>query len=203
MIWDRICSELGLSQIIESEIHPHHPLEHSELFHVRDGSGSTEFEFLNLLHAFVLALKPVRVLETGTFTGMGALAIASALQWNGRGQLTTIDIDECREARELAERYHELKHHIKFARADAEEYLDNYQGEPFEVAFIDSGDGRLREVLILIARQKLASGALVVVHDTSHLRVNANPSWGEIFEKDCPLKGHSIPLSRGIRIMWT
>lgn len=191
-----------MAQCRESDIHPHHPLERAELFHVRNGSGCTEFEFLNLLHAFVLATKPNRVLETGTFNGMGTLAIASALHWNGFGILSTVDIDECTEAKSYLQSYAELVHHVEFITSDAEQFCQNYSGEPFDLAFIDSGAGRLREVLSLINRRKLGQGCLVFVHDASRLRVNGNPSWSEIFEQDCPLPGYTLPLSRGMRMMF-
>lgn len=200
MTWERIASELGLAQVCEAKIHPHDPRERAELFHARDASGCTEFEFLNLLHAFTLALKPALVLETGTFTGMGTLAIASALSWNGFGELITVDLEDCRDAKECVERYG-LAHHVKFVRQDALYFCDSYTGSPFDMAFVDSGGTRQAETNAL-AKGKLRSGALVFLHDASPFRVNATTSWGEIFDKDCTIPGHTIPLSRGIRIMW-
>lgn len=199
--WERITSELGLAQACEAKIHPHDPRERAELFHARDASGCTEFEFLNLLHAFTLALKPQLVLETGTFTGMGTLAIASALSWNGFGELVTVDLEDCADAKECVEK-HGLAHHVVFRRENAIDFCATYDGEPFNMAFIDSGPGRLVEANSLDARRKLTEGALVIAHDASPFRVNSNPSWGEIFEKDCTIPGHTIPLSRGIRMMW-
>lgn len=199
--WERITSELKLDAINESTIHPHDLRERAHLFHVRDGSGSTEFEFLNLLHAFTLALKPSMALELGTFTGMGALSIASALQQNGFGVLLSVDTEECREAR-AHQRTYKLEKWIEFIQSDALTFCETWRQEPFDLVFVDSGSGRLLETNALLQRGKLAPGALVMVHDASPFRVNANPSWGEIFEKDCKLAGHTICLSRGVRIMF-
>lgn len=199
--WDKIIEDLKLDAVVESTIHPHDPRERADLFHVRDGSGSTEFEFLNLLNAFTLAMKPSLALELGTFTGMGSLAIASGLKWNGFGMLFSVDIDDCVEARKHHQNY-DLESWVNFIKSDASGFCDAYEGEPFNLVFIDSGSNRLCEANILLSRDKIADGALVMVHDASPFRINGNSSWGEIFAKECPLQGHTIPLSRGIRIMF-
>ena len=198
--WEQIEEQLGLSKRIELDIHPHHPDERADLFHAKDDSGSTEFEFLNLIHAFVLATKPAIVLETGTFTGMGTVAIAKALSWNGFGKLTTIDLEKCQEARDCIES-NGLSHHVEFIQSDALKYCSEYDGTPFNLAFIDSGADRLDETNVLIKREKLAPSAVIILHDASPLR-NADITWFERFEKECSLKSYTIKLSRGLRIMF-
>lgn len=44
-------------------------------------------------YALVRALRPSHVVETGTDKGLGSCVLAAALQRNGSGQLTTIDIN--------------------------------------------------------------------------------------------------------------
>lgn len=44
-------------------------------------------------YSLVRAAQPDHVVETGTHLGLGSCAIAAALLRNGRGRLTTIDID--------------------------------------------------------------------------------------------------------------
>jgi predicted O-methyltransferase YrrM len=44
-------------------------------------------------YALVRALKPERVVETGTDKGLGSVVLASALLKNGRGRLTTVDVN--------------------------------------------------------------------------------------------------------------
>lgn len=199
--WLAIEAELGLTAVQESAIHPHHPLEHAEWFHVRDASGCTEYEFLNLIHALVLATKPVVVLETGTFTGMGTLAIAHALSWNGFGQVTTVDIEPCAEARALIESLG-LSHHVKFVQSDSLDFCSTYDGPPLDFVFVDSGPWRLKETNALYSRGCLKEECCVLVHDCSPLRDGMADSWHAIFEKECLIPGHTLKLSRGMRMMF-
>lgn len=199
--WHDIVQHLGLSAVSEQDIHDHDPRERAHLFHNRDASGSTEYEFLNLIHALVMAMKPERAIETGTFTGMGTLAIAHAMSWNGIGQLTTVDCDPCLEAKAQIDRY-ALTHLVNFIKSDALEFINAYAGEPFDMAFIDSGDGRLVETNALVERGKLSDRALVILHDASPHRVGSEQSWDLIFANGCPLHGFTISSSRGLRLMW-
>ena len=55
--------------------------------------GGVEVEVGELLYSLVRVLKPYRILETGTRYGHAAAYMALALRENGRGTLTTIEID--------------------------------------------------------------------------------------------------------------
>jgi predicted O-methyltransferase YrrM len=80
--------------LLESELTPpsaHCPSPH--LWHAHDGMA-TEVEVLELVGAFVRALQPEVVVETGTHRGFGAEAIGRALEANGHGHLFTLEIDE-------------------------------------------------------------------------------------------------------------
>ena len=70
---------------------PHCP--HPERWHAHDGMA-TEVEVLELVAAFVRALQPDFVVETGTHRGFGAVAIGQALLANGHGRLWTLEVDE-------------------------------------------------------------------------------------------------------------
>jgi predicted O-methyltransferase YrrM len=59
---------------------------------------STEYEVTELVAAFVRALQPSVVLETGTAFGQTAERIGLALQSNGHGQLWTLEPDKERAA---------------------------------------------------------------------------------------------------------
>ena len=61
-------------------------------WHAHDGMA-TEIEVLELVGAFVRALQPEIVVETGTHRGFGAEAIGLALQANGHGHLYTLEVD--------------------------------------------------------------------------------------------------------------
>jgi predicted O-methyltransferase YrrM len=50
-------------------------------------------EVLDFLYTLVRLTKPERVLETGTWLGRSATAIASALRANGIGYLVTIELN--------------------------------------------------------------------------------------------------------------
>ena len=199
--WDEITAELGLAAQIEGVVHPHDPRDCAGLFHVRDAEGSTEYEFLNLLHAFVLAMKPALVLETGTCLGMGTVAIAHALTMNGVGRLFTVDTEDCPEAKRNIYNFG-LAFCTEFVRSDAADYCARYDGEPFDLAFIDSGDGRLKETLTLMSRGKLHAGSLVLVHDAGPHRKGFSTSWKEAFDESCLLHADTLPLSRGLRLMF-
>jgi predicted O-methyltransferase YrrM len=61
----------------------------------RRGIGAKEPRWGRRLgwYAFVRALQPEHVVETGTQLGLGSCAIAAALLRNGHGRLTTVDIE--------------------------------------------------------------------------------------------------------------
>src|SRR5262249_34901863 len=90
----------------ETMDHPHVPEEKAHLFTALD-NGSTEFEVLNLLHALVSTFKPEVALETGTYRGFGAIAMASAMAANGVGRLHTVELnpDNADEARSNIDRF--------------------------------------------------------------------------------------------------
>jgi predicted O-methyltransferase YrrM len=184
---------------VEADCHPHAPEERAQEFRCADG-GSTEFEYLNLLHALILATKPGLVLETGTFHGLGTLAIAAALAGNGRGKLISVDIDSCDSARTLVDQF-ELGEQVDFHRGDSAQFCATWVGSPFEFAFFDSDmSTRHRECELLRSRRKLAPGALAVFHDASPLRYGVPVSW-ELTQYLRSLPGGiTLPLSRGLRI---
>jgi len=61
-----------------------------QLWHMAD-SQSTEFEVLDFLKILVTTVKPQLVVETGTFLGYGAIALAQGLKSNGFGKVITIE----------------------------------------------------------------------------------------------------------------
>lgn len=58
-----------------------------------EDAQSAEVEVSALVGAFVRALKPSLVVETGTAYGFTARAIGEALKDNGRGHLVTLEVD--------------------------------------------------------------------------------------------------------------
>lgn len=197
--WNELGKDIGLNARVEGSIHPHAPEERAHLYRSHD-DGGTEYEFLNLIHAFVLALKPEAVLETGTYGGLGTLAISHALALNGTGKLWTVDIEMCDPARKLIEQSN-LSQRVEFVTMDAYEFIKTVDRK-YDMAFVDSGGARLQEANLLVSLNRLSPHAVVLLHDASPYRVGMERSWHTIFTEECSLKGFTIPFSRGIRIMY-
>ncbi len=164
--WDAICERYALHECMEQEHHPHDMREQSWLYACKDG-GTTEYEFLNLLHAMVIATKPATVLECGTFRGFGTLAIAHALAWNGHGKLVTLDIDRCQVARDMIG-IEDFSHIVQFEQSEALHVCKD-RSRKWDFAFIDSGDDRDAEALALMSGSMNPNGT-IAMHDASPYR---------------------------------
>lgn len=96
-------------------------------------SGTPE---ARLLQALIVAGGARRVVEIGTFTGLGALAMAAVLPDGGR--LITLEVDE--ETAAVARRHIEASPHrerIELIVGDALETLEQLDG-PFDLVYIDA-----------------------------------------------------------------
>ncbi|MDA0578702.1 MAG: class I SAM-dependent methyltransferase [Verrucomicrobia bacterium] len=65
---------------------------HPEYWHTGD-CETTEQEVVELIGAFVRALQPELVVETGSYKGVMSRAIGEALKRNGHGRLVTFEVD--------------------------------------------------------------------------------------------------------------
>jgi predicted O-methyltransferase YrrM len=167
--WMDIVDGEGLLEKLESDAHPHCKEEESHLFRTGDGGG-TEFEILNLLNAFVKALKPRNVLETGTYKGQGTLAIAEALLFNGRGKVTTLENnDGFFQAAEAKLSKWGVMGVVDMVKANSLTWIGNYAGPTFDFAFLDSTLAIRPEELRLLVQQNIIGG-MVLIHDTSLYR---------------------------------
>lgn len=89
-----------------------------------------------LLEALIVVGGARRVLEIGTFTGFGALAMAAALPEGGR--VTTLEVDEASAA--AARRHIEASPHaerVELIVGDALETIGRLDG-PFDLVYIDA-----------------------------------------------------------------
>jgi len=121
---------------------------------------SAELEITELVAAFVRALQPEYVVETGTCFGQTAEAIGKALQANGHGRLDTLEIDPAK-VEQSAARCEGLP-----VRVLACSSLDFTPEEPIGFAFFDSLlDLRIPEFQRY--RPWLPIGSVVGFHDTS------------------------------------
>jgi predicted O-methyltransferase YrrM len=134
--------------------------EHPEWWH-SDDDEATENEVTELVAAFVRAIQPEVVIETGTYHGQTAQAIGEALKANGHGELITIEVDNDRC--DLAEaRCDGLP--VSVLRGSSLDFLESYHGSPVGFAWLDSG--QIRHDELELVSPHLAPGAVVGVHDT-------------------------------------
>jgi predicted O-methyltransferase YrrM len=194
--WADISTSLGLFSKCEADLHPHVPEEKAHLFHAADGCG-TEWEYLNLLHALVIAIKPAHVIETGTAGGLGTLALASALSANGEGTVVTVDIGECRPARELVKRY-QLSSIVRFVCTDAYTHCVT-TNDSYDFGFFDSEvNARHQECAVLVRREKISG--LALFHDASPQRF-AHGDNSAMVEWIQQRHHFMFPLSRGLAVV--
>lgn len=165
--------------MLESQVHPHVPSERAILFH-SDDPQSTEQEYLQLLYSLVYALKPISVLETGTFVGKGSVFLARALRRNGTGRLTTVDNDSNALKYACANLRNEgLADYVDVVESDSTTFLETTDRK-FDFALFDSLlEIRAKEIDICLERKLLRPGSMFAIHDTSHHRVS---NWN--FERD-------------------
>ncbi|MDO8480378.1 MAG: class I SAM-dependent methyltransferase [Nanoarchaeota archaeon] len=213
--WSHVLRFLGLPAMPifpESGVGDHVPEERAELFHALTHSG-TELESLLMLHALVLSFKPELILETGTDTGLGTLALASAAAKNGFGKVVTVDNDEQKyRTANAAFRSAGLERYVESHLSGSLEYIGGLPaGTSFGMVFFDSRSRlRIPEFEALYARGAL--GNLAVFHDTSKHRITTQPHKGtdvlraylgglDRIAKEYCTGEIVMPYSRGMRIM--
>jgi len=152
--------------------------------------SATENEVALLVAAFVRALQPELVLETGTARGHTARVIGEALVANGHGRLITLETSpvRCLEARV---RCTDLP--VEVIEASSMEWEP--QGLQFDFAWFDSAaHGRDREFLRFFPW--LRTGGIVGFHDTGpHHPVR--PGIEELDDRGL-LRPIFLPTPRGV-----
>lgn len=112
-----------------------------------------------LLSIISKILRPINILEIGTFTGYAALCLAEGLSENGK--LITLDINE--DLAYLPKKYFEeseFSKQIDFRLQDAKEFLKQTD-DVFDLVFIDADKENYVEYFNLI-KPKLRSGSVVM-----------------------------------------
>lgn len=130
---------------------------HPHYWHADDGQA-TEHEVTELVAAFVRALQPDVVAETGTWSGQTTEAIGLALKSNGHGRLYAVEI-EPGVAGQARRRCVGLP--VTVVTGDSMSW-DAPTG--IEFAWVDSGDDRGWDIEHLLPR--MDPGAIIGVHDT-------------------------------------
>lgn len=169
---------------------PRDDCPHPEWWHAADGQG-TELEVTALVAAFVRALQPEYVLETGTHTGQTAHAIGLALLENGHGELETLepDYEKCQIALRRCSYPKDLPVTVQQIKS-----LDFEVDRWIDFAWFDS----LLDLRVLEFehfRPWLSPGAIVGFHDTG-------PHKGDFGEQVAELGPTlQLPTPRGVTFL--
>ena len=133
---------------------------HVKLLRPRMIAGHLQGRILKML---VRLLKPLRILEIGTYTGYATLCLAEALPENG--EIHTIEIDdEMEDFIRNQFNQSELKNKIWLHIGDALKIVPRLEGT-FDMAFID-GDKRLYCEYYDLLFDKVNSGGVILADNT-------------------------------------
>jgi Glycosyl transferase family 2/Methyltransferase domain len=201
----RIAAQQRLQSVQRrSMVFPHLPLsgektphpvlgKPAQLWSMFDGY-TAEVEVLDFLFALVRLVKPEHIIETGTWIGLSASAMAMALEANGFGRLTTLEVNP--EAFEKAAQT--FKEHAVESRVQAHlvSSLDYVPEGKFDFAIFDS-ELELREKEFHRFRPWLTDGAIVVFHDTAKHHGVVGDCVAALTSSGA-LKGIDFPTPRGI-----
>lgn len=123
-------------------------------------SGHLQGAFLGMISKL---LKPVKVVEIGTFTGYSTICLAAGLAEGG--EITTIDNNP--EIKDIAGKYFQeaaLAHKIKLQIGEALELLPAIEG-PIDMVYLDADkENYIRYYDLLV--EKLRPGGLIIADNT-------------------------------------
>lgn len=111
---------------------------HPELWHAPD-EQATEVEVTALIAAFIRALHPDYVVETGSYHGDTTVAIAQALHENGHGELVSLEFDRARFR--MAQAATHGFDNVELVNMDSLAWTPE---RPIDFAWLDSGSGETR-----------------------------------------------------------
>lgn len=164
-----------------------------ELWHMAD-SQSTEIEVLDFLKALVITIKPQLIVETGTFLGYGAIALAQGLKANGFGRLITIEFDPAI--------YAKAKERIAAAglsdwvEARNESSTETKIDGTIDLLFSDSALA-IREQEIRRLLPQVSPHGLIAIHDaSSHFKIVREAALR--MEKEGLISVVMLPTPRGL-----
>src|SRR3954452_6742951 len=163
-----------------------------------------------LLEALVAISGARRVLEVGTFTGVGTLAMAAALPADG--ELVTIEFNEQTAA--LARSHVERspwRDRIRLIEGDAREEIERLEG-PFDLVFIDAWKpdyehyyeaalARLSPRGMIVADNVLWRGK-VLDPDPDDAQAQALARFNEHVQRDQRVRNVLLPAGDGLMLVW-
>ena len=165
----------------------------SQLWSMFDGY-TAEIEVLDFLYTLVRLIKPERVLETGTWLGRSAIAIASALRDNGVGHLVTIELNE--QAAKVAVRNIDNQGLTSFVTLHVANSLVIDLSEIYGLALFDS-DIPIRRAEFIRFYDRLEPGAIAIFHDTADHHVGSAEGVTDLMNMGM-LEGIFLPTPRGL-----
>ena len=165
---------------------PRSDCQHPERWHSTDAQ-STELEVTELVGAFVRALQPDYVIETGTCVGQTAWMIGQALQANGHGRLDTIEYDGDRadHSRRLCAGLPVTVHQV--------DTMTFTPAEPIGFAWFDS-ETHLRVPEFERFRPWIIPGTIVGFHDTA----SHHGEWSQALLRLPNTRAIRLPTPRGV-----
>ncbi|WP_173038954.1 O-methyltransferase [Phytohabitans flavus] len=141
------------------------------------------------LLATLAASKPGgRLLELGTGTGAGAAWLLDGAEAGAR--LTTVEVDP--DVQAVAVKHLGLDPRVTFVTADADEWLSTYDGEPFDLAFVDCIPGKFHRMDEVVALLK--PGGLYIGDD-----LLPHPGWPAEHHDRVDAFVAGLPLVPGLR----
>ncbi|HEX7165840.1 MAG TPA: O-methyltransferase [Acidimicrobiales bacterium] len=158
-------------------------------------TGHLEGRFLEML---VFALQPQLVLEIGTFTGYGALSLASALPPGGR--VVTCDVDEAAVA--VARRHAAASPYgdrIEFRLGPALDTIATIDG-PFDLVFIDADKPSYPRYFEAVL-PKLSDRGVVAIDNVLWSGRVAQPPSDDDDESTSTLRGFNHALANDARVV--
>lgn len=157
-----------------------------------------------LLQTLVRLSRATRVLEVGTFTGLGALAMAEALQ--PEGTITTLEADPDNAA--LARAHfaeHPLGGRVELIAGDARQLLTTLSG-PFDLAYVDAWKSDYPAYFELVL-PLLAPDGIMVFDNALHggrALDEGDPvgAFNEMINADDRVENALLTIGDGVLLVW-
>ncbi|MBG65930.1 MAG: methyltransferase [Flavobacteriales bacterium] len=177
---------------------------HLKMINPRMLSGHIQGRFLSMISKMI---KPINIIEVGTFTGYSTLCLAEGLKKNGK--IHTIDINE--EYAEFAKKY--------FIMSDYKKKINQYVGDAtkiipkikynFQLAFIDADKTNYSKYYDLIFKKLDINGYIIadnvlwsgkVTENRKDKETNSIHNFNNIVMNDNRIENILLPIRDGLMI---
>ena len=177
---------------------------HLKMINPRMLSGHIQGRFLSMISKMI---KPMNIIEVGTFTGYSTLCLAEGLKKNGK--IHTIDINE--EYAEFAKKY--------FIMSDYKNKINQYVGDAtkiipkikynFQLAFIDADKTNYSKYYDLIFKKLDINGYIIadnvlwsgkVTENRKDKETNSIHNFNNIVMNDNRIENILLPIRDGLMI---